>query len=208
MVHLHINDGHEVHEPQHAEQDEAEHGESLHGEIQQSHAGAGGCRAGGGSQAGERRPHHRPRSRSRRTSGAWRSGARLGSGQTPGADSGGRQESFRFRSSGSGDAETQKPASAWWSCCPGHGASFRGLTVRRPADGQLTNRGRGGRHGTAGSNTGIISCQLQNKSLWCSLLRRFSCRFICVDSYRFIFNELYIYIYPVNTQFTSTCTYC
>lgn len=36
-VHLHVNDGHEVHEPQHEEQDEAEHGEALHGEIQQSH---------------------------------------------------------------------------------------------------------------------------------------------------------------------------
>lgn len=31
---LHIDDGHEVHEPQNEEKDEAEQGDPLHGELQ------------------------------------------------------------------------------------------------------------------------------------------------------------------------------
>ncbi len=49
MADLHINDRHEVHEPQDEEQDEAEHGEALHGEVQQSHGGQRGLGTGWGS---------------------------------------------------------------------------------------------------------------------------------------------------------------
>ena len=58
-----------------------------------------------------------------------------------------------------------RPASAWRCWCPGHGASCGGLTVTRPADGQLTNRGSGGRHGTLGATQRGTSGRLQNKSL-------------------------------------------
>lgn len=69
-MNLHVNDGHQVHEPQNEEEDKAEYGEPLHGELQQGHSGwVGFCWGRGHGGSGSSR-------RARRTWGELMAGAR------------------------------------------------------------------------------------------------------------------------------------